>query len=225
MKILIVEDNDRLRKSLVDYMEDEGFSVDSVGDGEQALYMGLAQDYDLILLDVMLPGLYGWDVLKALRKADKKMPIIMISACDQIENQLQSINMGADDYMTKPFEMNELVNRIRSMMKPEDGRRSDEVRVGAIVLDRASKKVSLNGLAVELDPRVYLLLEMLMLSPDPVVTKYSIIEKLFDPSDDSAAITIDAYIFMLRQKLGAHRIQSRGGMGYRVVPLDLDVAS
>jgi len=225
MKILIVEDNDRLRKSLTDYLLDEGFVVDSADNGIEALHMGMNYNYNLILLDVMLPSLCGWDVLTALRNAGKIMPILMLSARDKVEDQLQSINMGANDYITKPFEMTELVARIRAAMCPEDDKSKTEIRMGALTLNTATKMVYLNGKQVDLLPLEYSLMEMLMQSRNQVVTKFTIMQHLFDPGDDSASITLDAQMFMLRQKFGNNRIQSRNGMGYQVVALGYDMAS
>ena len=225
MKILIVEDNDRLRKSLVDYMEDEGFAVDSAGDGLNALTMGLEQNYDLILLDVMLPGLYGWDVLKALRKAGKSTPVLMLTACDQIENQLQSANLGADDYMTKPFEMDELLSRIQSVLHVETTQNVSEVRMGALVLNTSLKMIQLHGEQVEMSAQEYSLLEMLMLAGGEATSRYDLMQHLFGPKADSSSIDFDSLIFMLRQKLGSNRIQTQGGMAYRVASIDFDRSS
>jgi len=223
MKILIVEDNDRLRKTLTDYMEDEGFAVDSVDNGLDALHMGLRGNYDLILLDVMLPSLYGWDVLKALRGAEKTMPILMLSARDQLEDQLQSANMGADDYITKPFDMNDLVARIHLALRPKTDTPDELLRMGSLTVNAASKVVAINGKPVELAAPEYALLEVLMQAGDREVSRYEIIQNLLDPDDSMVSITLDSYIYMLRQKIGQHRIQTRGS-GYQMMALDYDMA-
>ena len=223
MKILIVEDNDRLRKTLTDYLADEGFPADSVDNGLDALHMGLKGNYDLILLDVMLPSLYGWDVLKALREAEKTMPILMLSARDQMEDQLQSTNMGANDYITKPFELDDLLTRIRAALHPTNITPTAELRMGAISVDLTSKTAAMNGQAIHLTTIEYSLLEMLMQAGNREISRYDIIQGLLDPDDSMVSITLDAHIYTLRQKIGQNRLRNRGN-GYQMIPLDYDMA-
>lgn len=218
MKILIVEDNDRLRKSLLDYLRDDGFAADAAGDGEEGLYKAQNWDYDLIVLDVMLPKLDGWEVIQRLRQAGKEMPVIMLTARDKVDDRIKGLNCGADDYMVKPFEMEELVARIRAALRRSHGAPNPVLNAGAIQLNTATRTVFLNGELVMLTAREYALLEILMNKQNEVVTRDYLYERLFDERDESISNMLDVYIYKLRQKLGKEHLQTRRGMGYMLVP-------
>ena len=217
MKILIVEDNAQLRKSLLDYIRDEGFAADAAEDGTEGLYKALNWDYDLLLLDVMLPGIHGWDLLSKLREAGKMMPVIMLTARDQVEDRVKGLNVGADDYMIKPFDMHELVARIRAALRRTGGSPNPELVVGPIRLNTASKTTTFHGEAVELSSREYALIEMLMMHRDEVVSRDYIYEHFFDERDDTMSNMLDVYIYKLRQKFSKEHIVTRRGLGYQVV--------
>lgn len=214
MKLLIIEDNARLRKSLLDYLRDEGFAADAAGDGDEGVYKLMNWEYDLVLLDVMLPGKDGWEILKRLRDGGKTMPVIMLTARDQLEDRLKGLNGGADDYLVKPFEMEELVARVRAALRRSGGSPNPVVKVGPVTLDTSSRTAFIDEEPVELAAREYAILEMLILRRNEVVSRNYLYERLFDERDDTVSNMLDVYIYRLRQKFGKERIQTRRGMGY-----------
>jgi len=217
MKILIIEDNDRLRKSLLDYIRDEGFAADAAEDGEEGLYKAVNWEYDLIVLDVMLPKLDGWELLQRLRQAGKNMPVIMLTARDALDDRLKGLNCGADDYMVKPFEMEELVARIRATIRRSGGTGNPVLTLGPIQLNTATRPALLKGQLIMLTAREYSLLEIFMTRANTVVDRDFIYEHLFDERDESVSNMLDVYIYKLRQKLGKDHLQTRRGMGYMLV--------
>ena len=217
MKVLIIEDNDRLRKSLLDYIRDEGFATDAAADGAEGLYKAINWDYDLVVLDVMLPELDGWEVLQRLRQAGKQMPVIMLTARDALDDRLKGLNCGADDYMVKPFEMEELVARIRASLRRNSGQGSPIMNLGPIQLNTATRTALVRGQMIMLTAREYALLEIFMTKANQVVDRDYIYEHLFDERDESVSNMLDVYIYKLRQKLGKEHLQTRRGMGYMLV--------
>jgi len=218
MKILIVEDNDRLRKSLLEYLRDEGFAADAAGDGEEGLYKAMNWDYDAIVLDVMMPKLDGFEVLKKLRTAGRKCPVIMLTARDQIWDKLRGLNGGADDYLTKPFEMDELAARLRSAIRRTADAPNPYLEIGPIKLNTATRTAYVGSDMVVLTAREYALMEILAMHRDEVVTREFLYERLFDERDESVSNMLDVYIYKLRQKFGKDHIQTRRGMGYQLTP-------
>ncbi|MEM6886468.1 MAG: response regulator transcription factor [Verrucomicrobiota bacterium] len=217
MKVLIVEDNDRLRKSVLDYVRDEGFAADEAVDGEEGYYKATNWDYDVIVLDMMLPGMDGWQVLQRLREQGSIVPVIILTARDAVQDRVRGLNSGADDYLVKPFEMEELIARIRAAIRRAGGRAQPVVEVGPIVLNTAQRTVTLNDRNVELTAREYALLEILAFRQDAVVSRDEIYEKLFDERDETMSNMLDVYIYKLRQKFGKEHIVTRRGMGYQLV--------
>jgi two-component system, OmpR family, response regulator len=217
MKVLIIEDNDRLRKSLLDYLRDEGFTVDGAADGEEGLYKALNWPYDLVVLDVMLPVLDGFAVLQKLRAAGKVLPVIMLTARDGLDDRLRGLNSGADDYLAKPFEMEELVARVRAAIRRSGGTPSPKIDVGSIVINTATRTVALAGRPVELSAREYAIIEILAMRRDEVVSRDYLYERLFDEQDETMSNLLDVYIYKLRTKFGRERIVTRRGLGYQLV--------
>jgi two-component system OmpR family response regulator len=218
MKILIVEDNDRLRKSLLDYLRDEGFAADAAADGEEGLYKATNWPYDAIVLDVMMPKMDGFELLKKLRTAGHNVPVIMLTARDQVWDKLRGLNGGADDYLAKPFEMEELVARVRAAIRRNAGSPNPYLEIGPIKLNTAARTAYLASDMVELTAREYALMEILALKKDEVVTREYLYERLFDERDESASNMLDVYIYKLRQKFGKDHIQTRRGTGYQLIP-------
>lgn len=217
MKVLLVEDNDQLRKSVLDYLRDVGFAADAAADGEEGLYKALNWEYDAVVLDVMMPKLDGWQVLAKLREAGKRMPVLMLTARDQLQDRLRGLNGGADDYLVKPFEMDELVARIRSAIRRSGGAPNPVLTAGDIVLNTASRTATVGGQPVELTAREYALIEILVMRRDEVVSRDFLYERLFDERDDTLSNMLDVYIYKLRQKFGKDSIETRRGMGYQFV--------
>lgn len=217
MKILIVEDNDRLRKSLLDYLREEGFVAEAAADGEEGLYKALNWSYDLVILDVMLPVVDGFTLLQRMRAAGHAMPVVMLTARDALEDRLRGLNGGADDYLAKPFQMEELVARVRAALRRTGGSPSPKIRVGPITINTASRTVELSGSPVELSAREYAILEILIMRREEVVSRDYLYERLFDENDETMSNLLDVYIYKLRVKFGRDRIATRRGMGYQLV--------
>ncbi|MEM9160974.1 MAG: response regulator transcription factor [Verrucomicrobiota bacterium] len=217
MKVLIVEDNDRLRRSMLEYARAEGLVADAVGDGEEGLYRAENWDYDVVLLDVMMPRMDGWEVLRKLRET-RTTPVIMVTARDQIDDRIRGLDEGADDYLVKPFEMEELMARIRANVRRSKGSPKPHVEVGDVGLNTASRTAYFKGEAVELTAREYTLLEMFVYKRNEVVSRDYIYERLFDDRDESMSNMLEVYVYKLRSKFGKDSIQTRRGMGYIFMP-------
>lgn len=218
MKILIVEDNDRLRNTLLEHLREEGFAADAAADGEEGLYKAMNWEYDAVILDVMMPKLDGFDVLQKLRTAGRTFPVIMLTARDQIWDRLHGLNGGADDYLTKPFELDELVARVRTAIRRSANAPNPYVEIGEIKLNTATRTAYVGSQMVILTAREYAMMEILALHKDEVVTREYLYERLFDERDESVSNMLDVYIYKLRQKFGKDHIQTRRGMGYQLVP-------
>jgi two-component system, OmpR family, response regulator len=218
MKILIVEDNDRLRKSLLEYLRDEGFAADAALDGEEGLYKAMNWEYDCVVLDVMMPKIDGFEVLRQMRTAGRNFPVVMLTARDQVWDRLRGLNGGADDYLSKPFEMDELVARVRASVRRAANSPNPYIEIGPIKLNTATRTAYKDNEIVVLTAREYALMEILALHCDEVVTREFLYDRLFDERDDSISNMLDVYIYKLRQKFGKDHIQTRRGMGYQLAP-------
>jgi two-component system OmpR family response regulator len=216
MKILVVEDNDRLRKSLVEYLRDEGFAADGAADGEDGLHRAREWDYDAIVLDVMIPAPDGFEVLRRLRAEGRTAPVLMLTARGGLDDRLHGLDSGADDYLTKPFELAELVARIRSLARRARHAPNPWIRIGALEMNTALRTITLAGGPVEFTAREYALLELLALRRDEVVSREFLYEHLFDERDDTMSNMLDVYIYKLRHKLGKGVIRTRRGIGYQI---------
>lgn len=216
--MLIIEDNDRLRKSILDYVRDEGFVADGASEGEEGYYKASNWEYDAIILDMMLPKMDGWMVLQQLRDGGKTVPVIILTARDAVEDRVRGLNCGADDYLVKPFEMEELIARIRAAIRRAKGRPQPILEIGPITLNTSQRTVTLQGSPVEMTAREYSLLEILAFKQNALVTRDEIYEKLFDERDETMSNMLDVYIYKLRQKFGKEHIVTRRGMGYQLVP-------
>lgn len=213
MRVLLVEDEPDLLAGLARALRNEGYSVDTAEDGMEGLHKGLQVEYDLILLDVMMPRLDGWGVLERLRKT-RDTPVLMLTARDTTKDRVRGLDGGADDYLVKPFEVPEMLARARALIRRTRGCARAEVTVGNIHLDLKSRKVTLEGKDVVLTAREYSLLEYLALHRGEVMTRTTLYEHLFDENDDTLSNVIDVHIFNLRKKLGADVIATRRGHGY-----------
>lgn len=218
MKILIVEDNDRLRNTLLEHLREEGFAADAAIDGEEGFYKATNWEYDAVVLDVMMPKMDGFEVLRKLRMEGRTFPVIMLTARDQIWDRLHGLNGGADDYLTKPFELDELVARLRTAIRRSANSPNPYVEIGDIKLNTATRTAYVGSEMVILTAREYAMMEILALHKDEVVTREYLYERLFDERDESVSNMLDVYIYKLRQKFGKDRIQTRRGMGYQLVP-------
>ncbi len=215
MRILVIEDDPVLQKSLAETLREENYAVDTASDGEEGLYKAKENVYDAIVLDVMLPRLDGWQMLAKLRPASRT-PILMLTARDTIFDKVKGLNAGADDYLTKPFDSNELLARIRALIRRSSGQTQSLLTIGAVSIDTAARRVMLDGKEVSLTAREYALLEYLALHQGEVVTRTTLYEHLFDEDDDTLSNLLDVHVSNLRKKLGHTIITTRRGHGYSI---------
>ena len=215
MRILVVEDQDDLREIVVETLREESFATDSSPDGEEGLYKALNWDYDLVILDVLMPVMDGWEVLQKLR-AKKQTPVLMLTALDSVRDKVKGLNHGADDYLAKPFDLTELIARVRAVIRRHGGERRPELSIGDVTINTTAKTISLKGKAIEVTAREYAMAELMIQHRDEVVTRDSLYEHLFDENDDTMSNMLDVYVYKLRQKFGKDFIKTRRGQGYIV---------
>jgi two-component system, OmpR family, response regulator len=213
MRILVVEDEADLRASLAMALREQGYAVDVAADGADGLWRATSWDYDAIVLDVMLPHLDGWTVLQRLR-ASKKTPVLMLTARDATRDRVRGLDIGADDYVVKPFDLDELLARLRALFRRAAGQTRNVIEIGEVVIDTAARRATRNGNVIALTPREYALLEFLALHRGEVITRTVLYEHLFDEDDNTLSNLLDVHVSNLRKKLGADFITTRRGQGY-----------
>jgi len=213
MRILIVEDEPDLLRSLAQALREEGYAVDTANNGEDGLFKAENYDYDAVMLDVMLPKLDGWEILKRLRKI-KKTAVLMLTARDQSRDRVKGLDTGADDYMVKPFDLPELFARLRALIRRSANQTTNLIEIGDVKIDSAARKVFRAEKPVELTAREYALAEFLARHRGEVVTRTQLYEHLFDENDSTLSNLLDVHVSNLRKKLGAEFIVTRRGHGY-----------
>ena len=213
MRILVIEDEFDLLASLSKALREEGYAVDMAADGEEGLYKAENSSYDAIVLDVMLPRIDGWEVLERLRQS-KKTPVLMLTARDASSDRVRGLDSGADDYLVKPFDLDELFARIRALIRRAAGQTLNVLEIGNVVINTASRQVSLSGRQIALTAREYCLLEFLALHRSETITRTTLYEHLFDEDDDSLSNLLDVHVSNLRKKLGSGLVTTRRGHGY-----------
>ena len=220
MRVLVVEDQPKMRQLLCRALEEGGYAVDSVSDGPSALHQATEAEYDAIVLDVMLPGLDGFEVLRRLRDAETWTPVLMLTARDAVRDRVRGLDAGADDYLVKPFEISELLSRLRAVIRRGRPARPVVLRCGALSLDPSTRSVTVNGTDVSLSRREFALLEMLLDRAGGVVTRTEVLDHVWDSSYDGVSNVVDVYVRSLREKIdrrfGMHLIHTVRGAGYRV---------
>ena len=215
MRVLIVEDEVDLARALRDALEGAGYAVDEAHDGEIGLYNARTVDYDLIILDLMLPRIDGWEVLNRLRE-EKKTPVLILTARDAVVDRVRGLDTGADDYLVKPFELTELLARVRALIRRGAGVASPYVELGDIRINTVAREVTRGKKAVALTPKEYALLELLALHRGELVSRTMIYDHIYDEGDDSLSNVVDVHVHNLRRKLGTDLIETRRGEGYIV---------
>ena len=213
MRILLIEDETDLLASLARALREEGYAVDTASNGEEGLYKATEIAYDALVLDVMLPRMDGWEVLGRLRQS-KRTPVLMLTARDAARDRVRGLDTGADDYLVKPFDLEELFARLRAIIRRAAGQTVNTIEIGGAIVDTASRKVTLAGNPVALTAREYCLLEFLALHRGETVTRTALYEHLFDEDDDSLSNLLDVHVSNLRKKLGHGLIETRRGHGY-----------
>lgn len=221
MRILLVEDERKLRGQLVDHLQRLGFETQESGEGNDAYYLAAEFPFDAMILDLGLPGLSGIEVIQRLRKEGSRLPILVLTARGRWQEKVQGLEAGADDYVTKPFQIEELVARLRALLRRALGAQGQVVRGGPLRLDLAAQQVRISDRAVELTAFEYRLLEYLMTHRDRVVSKGELADRLYAQNDDRDSNVVEVLVGRLRRKLdpdGALApIETRRGQGYRFV--------
>lgn len=213
MRLLVVEDEPDLLESLVQALREDGYAVDGASDGEDGLFKAENADYDAIVLDVMLPLIDGWELLGRLRPT-KKTPVLMLTARGAVRDRVQGLDSGADDYLVKPFDLSELLARIRALIRRSASEVRSRMEIGDVVIDMAGRTVSRGGQEIKLTPREYSMVEFLALHRGTVVSRTTLYEHLFDENEDSLSNLLDVHVSNIRKKLGCGFISTRRGHGY-----------
>ncbi|MEY4980158.1 MAG: hypothetical protein RLZZ352_2428 [Pseudomonadota bacterium] len=218
MRILLVEDEPQLRALLRNALSTAGYAVDEADNGRDALFLGDTETFDAVVLDLGLPLLDGLSVLKRWRAAGHKLPVLILTARDNWSEKVAGIDAGADDYLTKPFHMEELLARLRALIRRAHGLASPLLQCGALVLDTRSGRVTLDGLPVALTSHEHKVLAYLMHRPGAVVSRTELTEHIYAQDFDRDSNTIEVFVGRLRKKLPPELIETVRGMGYRLVP-------
>lgn len=213
MRILVIEDEPDLLTGLARSLREEGYAVDTAEDGEDGLLKALDVSYDAVVLDVMLPRLDGWEVLRRLRQK-KKTPVLLLTARDKTTDRVRGLDSGADDYLVKPFDLSELLARLRALIRRSASEARAIIDLGEVQVDTAARTVTRGSAPVVLTPREYALVEYLALHRGEVVTRTMLYEHLFDETEDSLSNLLDVHVSNVRKKLGHDFIVTRRGHGY-----------
>jgi two-component system OmpR family response regulator len=213
MRILIVEDEPDLLRALAQALREEGYAVDTATDGEDATFKAENWEYDSVVLDIMLPKLDGWEVLRRLRKT-KKTPVLMLTARDQTRDRVRGLDTGADDYLVKPFDLAELLARLRALIRRSANQTRAAIEIGDVVIDTSGRNILRAGESVALTAREYALVEYLALHRGEVITRTVLYEHLFDENDSTLSNLLDVHVSNVRKKLGHDFIATRRGHGY-----------
>jgi two-component system OmpR family response regulator len=217
MRILLVEDHPVIRDSVARALRASNYAVDVAADGREGLWKAEDSEYDAIVLDVMLPGMDGWEVLSRLRETDRT-PVLMLTALDSLEDRIRGLNEGADDYLPKPFEMDELEARIRALIRRAAGEAKAEIHLGEYSLDLNKKLILKAGTPVSITALEYALIEFLALNRGKVISRTELYDHLFDEEDSSFSNTLDVRVSRIRSKLGKDFIITHRGLGYTITP-------
>jgi two-component system OmpR family response regulator len=218
MRVLLVEDYAPLRNSLTQGLREAGFAVDAAADGEEGLWFARSNEYDTIVLDIMLPKLDGLTLLTRVRHAGNRAPVLLLTAKDTVDDRVTGLDLGADDYLVKPFAFQELLARVRALARRRYEKPDPVIRINDLELNTATRSVRRDGRAIDLTPREYALLELLAMRAGDVVSRSDIWEHLYEFRSDADSNVVDVYIGYLRKKLetpGKPRlIHTRRGQGY-----------
>ena len=218
MRVLLVEDSRRLQTAIATGLRRLAYAVDIAGDGEEGLWFAESNDYDVIVLDLMLPKMDGLTVLRRLREAGSKVHVLILTARDAVPDRVAGLRAGADDYLPKPFAFDELLARIEALARRHYGEKSPQIAVGDLVIHTASRSVTRDGVPMSLTSREYALLEFLALRRDQVVSRTEIESRIYDDRAEPMSNVVDAAVCILRKKIDTpgqpSLIQTRRGMGY-----------
>jgi two-component system OmpR family response regulator len=215
MRVLVVEDESELLRVVAQALREEGYAVDEAVDGDEGLFKATNWDYDAIVLDLMLPGRDGWELLRELRRT-RKTPVLILTARDAITDRIRGLDSGADDYLIKPFALTELLARLRALIRRAAGQPDPVIAIGGVSIDTRARTVRCQGQLVALTAREYALVELLALQRGKVVSRTQIYDHLFDENEDTLSNLLDVHVSNIRKKLGKDFIGTRRGLGYVV---------
>jgi DNA-binding response OmpR family regulator len=217
MRLLLIEDYRPLRQSLAKGLREAGFAVDATGDGQEGLWYALGNEYDVIVLDLMLPGLDGLEILKKLRRQGRESSVLILTAKDTVQDRVTGLDLGADDYLVKPFAFEELLARIRALLRRSYQEKSPCVEIEDLRIDLTAQRVWRGGEEIQLTPREYVLLEYLAMRVGQTVSRTDIWEHVYEFNSSASSNVVDVYVGYLRKKLGRrdqpvliHTIRGRG---------------
>jgi DNA-binding response OmpR family regulator len=216
MRLLLVEDDHMIGETVVDVLRAENFAVDWIQDGLAAHAVLRTQDYDLLILDLSLPGKDGLEVLRGLRAARSPLPVLVATARDSVCQRIAGLDAGADDYVLKPYDLGELLARVRALLRRAAGRAEPVYEHRGVRLNPATREAGVDGRPVQLSAREWAVLEPLIARPGAVLSRAQLEEKIFGFDDAIASNAVEVYVHGLRKKLGAHLIQNVRGLGYLV---------
>jgi two-component system, OmpR family, response regulator len=216
LRLLVIEDDKDLNRQLVTALSDAGYAVDTAFDGEEGHFLGDTEPYDAVVLDLGLPKKDGLSVLEQWRRDDRNMPVLILTARERWSDKVAGMDAGADDYVAKPFHMEEVLARIRALVRRAAGHASNEMECGPLRLDAKTSKVTVDGRAVKLTSHEYRVLAYLMHHKDRVVSRTELVEHLYEQDFDRDSNTVEVFIGRLRKKLPEQLIQTVRGLGYRL---------
>lgn len=217
MRLLVIEDDRDLNRQLVTALTDAGYAVDTAPDGEEGHFLGDTETYDAVILDLGLPKMDGISVLEKWRRDDRKMPVLILTARDRWSDKVAGMDAGADDYVAKPFHMEEILARVRALLRRSAGHAKSEIECGPLAIDTKSTRVTIDGSAVKLTSLEYRLLAYLMHHHGRVVSRTELVEHLYDQDFDRDSNTIEVFVGRLRKKIPGDFITTVRGLGYCLV--------
>ncbi len=215
MRVLVVEDDPNLRRNLTQGLNEEGFNVDAASDGEEGLYRLQQFDYAAAILDIMLPKMDGWEIIRRIRNTHT-LPILILTARDSVDDRIRGLDGGADDYMVKPFHLNELYSRLRALIRRSQGSPNPTIQHRSLSIDTLGRSISRNGETIPLTNIEYSIAEALFTRIDQVVSRSFLYNSLFGEDNDSISDSLYVHVSRLRKKLGQDVIKTRPGQGYIV---------
>jgi two-component system OmpR family response regulator len=217
MRILIVEDDPDLARQLGETLKDEGYAVDTANDGEEGHFLGDTEPYDAVILDLGLPLIDGVSVLQKWRSDGKTFPVIILTARDQWSEKVAGFDAGADDYLTKPFHTEELLARLRALVRRAAGHSTDTIEIGDLLVDNRAARAFVDGSPIKLTSHEFRLISYLAMHKGRVISRTELVEHIYDQDFDRDSNTIEVFVGRLRRKIGTDRIETVRGLGYRLV--------
>ncbi|HTO81813.1 MAG TPA: response regulator transcription factor [Methylomirabilota bacterium] len=218
MRVLVVEDDPDLARQLKDALTGAGYAVDVACDGEEGHFLGDTEPYDVVILDLGLPKIDGLTVLGRWRRARRKMPVLILTARDRWSEKVAGFDAGADDYVAKPFQMEEVLARIRALIRRAAGHASAELECGDLRINSGTGRVTVGGVPIKLTAQEFRLIDYLMHHKGKIVSRTELVEHIYDQDFDRESNTIEVFVGRLRKKLGANYITTVRGLGYRLAP-------